>query len=130
MKESKNIKNKWVHLRLSEADYQQIQRQFSKAKDRKLSTYLRKVLLGGPVTVTYHNQSLEDIVTVLTKLQNDLNGLTNNYNQAVHKLHTLQQFPEYGAWVLTYERDRKKLLEDIAEVKVYIRKTAEKWLQS
>jgi hypothetical protein len=130
MKERDNNKGRRLYIRVSEAEYGQIQTQFSKTTDRKLSGYARKILLGKPVTIIYHNQSLEDIVMVLTKLQSDLNGIANNYNQAVHKLHALEQIPEYGSWILTYERDRKKMLEDISEIKVFIRKTAGQWLQS
>jgi hypothetical protein len=130
MKENKKLKDKWLHIRIDDTEQKQIQGLFSRSKDRKLSGYLRKVILQKPVNITYHNQSLEDIVTVLTRLQNDLNGIANNYNQAVHKLHTLRDIPEYGVWLITYEQDRKKLLGEIAEIKAYIRKTAELWLQS
>lgn len=129
MKERDN-KGRRLYIRVSEAEYQYIQTQFSRTADRKLSSYTRKMLLGKPVTIIYHNQSLEDIVTILTKLQNDLNGVANNYNQAVHKLHALEQLSQYGAWILTYEEGRKRLLEDITEIKVFIRKTAGQWLQS
>jgi len=130
MKENKKLKDKWLHIRIDQIEREQIQSLFARSKDRKLSGYLRKVILQKPVVFTYRNQSLEDIVTVMTRLQNDLNGLVNNYNQAVHKLHTLRDIPEYAIWLITYEHDRKKLLEDIAEIKSYIRKTAALWLQS
>jgi hypothetical protein len=130
MKENKKVKDKWLHIRIDDTEQRQIQGLFTRSKDRKLSGYLRKVILQKPVTVIYHNQSLDDIVTVLTRLQNDLNGLANNYNQAVHKLHTLRDVPEYALWLITYEHDRKKLLDDVAEIKSYIRKTAALWLQS
>jgi hypothetical protein len=130
MKENKKVKDKWLHIRIDEVERKQIQNLFARSKDRKLSSYLRKVILQKPVVVTYHNQSLEDVITVLTRLQNDLNGFANNYNQAVHKLHTLRDTPEYITWLITYDLDRKELLEDVNEIKSYIRKTAELWLQS
>lgn len=76
------------------------------------------------------NQSLDDITAVLFKLRKDLNGAANNFNQAVHELHTLSKISEFKAWLMTYQSDKNSLLEKIEVIKNYIDKTAEKWLQS
>lgn len=76
------------------------------------------------------NQSLQDIMAELSALRKDLNGVANNFNQAVHKLHTLDHVSQFKGWLLTYDMERRKLLKDIEQIKVYINRTAEKWLQS
>lgn len=130
MKEGKNNRDKWLHLRLTQKEYEQLHSQFSRTTCKKLSDYSRNILLGRPMITATKNQSLDDITTVLFKLRKDLNGVANNFNQAVHTLHTLSKISAFNAWLMTYESDKKFLLEKIEIIKNYIDKTAEKWLQS
>ncbi|MNJ95343.1 hypothetical protein D3C87_130530 [compost metagenome] len=129
MEKKKNIKNKWLHVRLDEDEHRQLMDQFAKTTERKLGRYARKVLLGNPVVSIYRNQSLDDIIVILTKLQKDLNGVANNYNQMVHKLHISDTKGELKAWVNLYEKDRQPLFDNIQLIKDYISKTGEKWLR-
>lgn len=129
MEKGKNIKNKWLHVRLSEEEYAQLQKQFSKTTEKKLSTYARKILLGKPMIAGVRNLSFQDIVTVLFKLRTDLSGIANNFNQMVHKLHTLERSSEFRAWLERYDREHKKLMEMVEEIRSYIHKTAAQWLQ-
>lgn len=55
-KESK--RTSWVHIRLTPAEASNINARFRKTPYKDLSTYLRKVLLGKPVTVVARNRSL------------------------------------------------------------------------
>lgn len=130
MKEEKNNRNKWLHLRLTQKEYEHIHAQCSRTTCEKLSDYARNMLFGKPMIAGCKNQSLDDITAVLFKLRKDLNGAANNFNQAVHELHTLSKISEFKAWLMTYESDKKSLLEKIEIIKNYIDKTAEKWLQS
>jgi uncharacterized protein YutE (UPF0331/DUF86 family) len=63
------------------------------------------------------------------KLRNELNSLGNNFNQAVKKLHTLQQIAEFRNWIIVFELDKKILFNKVDEIKNNIQKIAEKWLQ-
>ena len=63
-------------------------------------------------------------------LRNELHAIGNNYNQAVKKLHTLQQIPEFKNWIITNELQQKILLNKVEEIKKQIQLIAEKWLQS
>lgn len=130
MNEEKNNRNKWLHLRLTQKEYEQIHAQCSRTTCKKLSDYARNMLLGKPMIMATKNQSLDDITAVLFNLRKDLNGAANNFNQAVHELHTLSKISEFKAWLMTYESDKKSLLEKVEIIKNYIDKTAEKWLQS
>jgi methyl-accepting chemotaxis protein len=124
-----NNRTKWLHLRLKPDEYEKLYKEFSKTTCRKLSEYSRKILLGKPIIATHRNQSIDDLMTEAIKLRNELNGLGNNFNQAVKKLHTLQQIPEFRNWITTYETDRKTVLNKVEEIKNNIQKIAEKWLQ-
>lgn len=129
MSEQNNNRTKWLHLRLKPEEYAKIHKQFSKTTCRKISDYSRKILLDKPVTATYRNQSLDDFMAEMMQLRNELTSIGNNFNQAVKKLHTLQQIAEFKAWIITYELEKQTLLNKVDEIKNCINKIADKWLQ-
>lgn len=129
MSEQNNNRTKWLHLRLKPEEYTKLQKQFKKTTCRKLSDYARKILLGKPVVATYRNQSLDDFMSEMIQLRGELNSIGNNVNQAVKKLHTLQQIPEFRSWIITYELEKETLSNKVEEIKNRINKIAEQWLQ-
>ena len=129
MSEQNNNRSRWLHLRLTPDEFEKIHRQFSKTTCRKLSDYARKILLGKPLIATTRNQSLDDFMAEAIKLRNDLNGIGNNFNQAVKKLHTLNQISEFRHWIITYEIEKQILFNKMDEIKNHIKKIGEKWLQ-
>lgn len=129
MSEQNNNRTKWLHLRLKPEEYAKIHKQFSKTTCRKISDYSRKILLDKPITATYRNQSLDDFMTEVMQLRSELNSIGNNFNQAVKKLHTLQQIAEFRSWIISYELEKQTLLNKIEEIKNRINKIADQWLQ-
>lgn len=130
MKDEKKNRNRWLHLRLSEQEYKILQKYFAESLCPKLSDFARKNLLQKPVVLKYRNQSLDDLISELTRLRTDLNRIGNNFNQAVKKLHLHSQISDLKMWILGFEIDKKKLFDSIEEIKLTIRNIAEKWLQS
>lgn len=128
MEEKKILKDKWLHIRLDTKEHAALLKQYKHTTEPHLSKYARNILLGKPMIKAVRNESFQEIIVTLTRLQKDLNGLTNNYNQMVHKLHTLRKVPEFVVWVATYEKERLKLFESIAVMRDYISQSAEKWL--
>ncbi len=63
------------------------------------------------------------------KLRKKLNGIRNNFNKALKKLHTMHQIAEFRSWIITYELEKKILLNKVDEIKIHIQRVAEKWLQ-
>src|SRR5690348_10966657 len=99
MEDAKVNRTKLITLRLTTAEYQLLHSRFKATTCRKLSDYLRKVLLTGKVTVLTRNQSLDDFMTEMIELRNQLSAIGNNFNQAVHKLHNLEKIPEFRQWI-------------------------------
>lgn len=130
MKENKNNRNKWLHLRLTEEEYKQLQYQFSKTTERKISAYSRNILMGKPMIKGVRNLTAEALMQEFAQLRKDLNGIANNYNQAVHQLHLIRKKEQYKPWLETYETGRRKLLHDVERIKDFINKAASLWLQS
>lgn len=130
MEEENKNRTRWLHLRLTSAEYEILQKQFNKSTCRKLSDYARKNLLQKPVVSKYRNESLDELMSELIMLRKDLNGIGNNFNQAVKKLHTLVQISEFKHWIMVYEIEKKVLFNSINQIKKYIENLSEKWLQS
>jgi hypothetical protein len=119
-----------IGLRLTPEEYTKIERKWKASTCRKLSDYIRKHLFDKPIVTTYRNQSLDDFMEETIVLRNELNAIGNNINQAVKKLHTLQQIPEFRNWIIGYDLDKKILFNKVEEIKKHIQKITDKWLRS
>lgn len=129
MEQEKTNRTRIIGLRLTPKEYEKIEQKWKASTCRKLSDYVRRIIFGKPIVATYRNKTLDDYMAESIKLRNELNGIGNNFNQAVKKLHTLHQISEFRDWLVTYELERKTLLNKVDEVKNHIQKVGEKWLQ-
>jgi hypothetical protein len=121
---------KELKIRLTPAEYDRLQKKFSKTTCRNLSDYMRKVLLDKAVTVKMRNQSLDEFMTEMVRLRTELNAIGNNYNQMVKTLHSLEQIPEIKMLVTLNHSSRKLLLSKVEEIKLKIAQINDQWLQS
>lgn len=128
MKDTSGIKNRWLHVRLSEQEYKLLHKQFSKTTEQKISQYARNILLGNPMIAGHRNLSADQLVAEFSVLVKSLNGLANNLNQSVHKLHTFDGVPEIRTWLNLHEKDRKMLFDSMATIKEFIQENSSKWL--
>src|SRR5690606_30140958 len=126
MKEKTNIRDKWLHVRLNQEEYDQLKRSFERTTEQKLSAYARKILLGKPIIHGSTDRSVADVPAALVKLRLDLSGIGNNYNQAIHKLHTLDHLPAFKTWIRAHQQERKAMLERSESIRDYLGKTAVK----
>ena len=118
-----------IGLRLTPAEYAKIERKWKTSTSRKLSDYVRHSLFEKPVTSYYRNQSLDEFMAEMVLLRNELNHIGNNFNQAVKRLHTLNQISEFRSWLIAYEVEKKTLFNKVDEIKKHVQKIAESWLQ-
>ena len=130
MEKENSNRTRIVGLRFTPQEYAKLERKWKATTCRKLSDYIRKYLFNKTITTHYRNQSLDELMSEMIRLRGELHAIGNNFNQAVKKLHTLQQIPEFKSWIITSELDRKSLLNKVEEIKNSIQKIAEKWLQS
>ena len=129
MSEQKNNRNKWLHLRLSEAEYKKIQNGFSKSTKRKISDYVRSILLNKPITVYTRSKSIDDFISEMILLRSELNSIGNNFNQSVKRLHTLDEISEIKAWAILNEKSKEIFIKKVDEIKEKINQISDKWLQ-
>jgi len=125
----KEVRNKWLHIRLNETEYNTITDQWKKTTSKELSDYARKVLLKKPVLVRYRNQSADEILAEMIRLKNELHAIGNNFNQAVHKLHVLDTIPQIKIWLLVNENLKNSFLKKTDEIKVRMNEIYQLWLQ-
>ena len=127
--QTNNTIKTWISFRVKPQEYEQIHKHFSSTTCRKLSEYARKVLLNKPVIIKYRNQSADEFLSAMIPLKNELNYIGNNFNQAVKKLHTLNQISEFKTWLLNYEADKEILLKKVDEIKIKFSQIYAQWLQ-
>lgn len=120
-------RNRWLHLRLTESEYQQLQSEYSKASDSKVSDFARQKLFGKPITIVYRNRSFDDILEALAQVKRDLSAAGNNFNQVTKKLHTTDGADQVRHWLVTYELEKRQLLKEVEKAGAYIKKIAERW---
>lgn len=129
MEKRNSNRTRIIGLRLTPSEYAKIERKWKASTCRKLSDYVRRSLFDKPIVTTYRDASLDEFMLQMIQLRNELNAIGNNFNQAVKKLHILQQIPEFKSWLIRYELESKILFNKIDEVKKSIQKFAELWLR-
>ncbi|MEO6731361.1 MAG: plasmid mobilization relaxosome protein MobC [Ferruginibacter sp.] len=128
-KEEKEVRKHFVKTRMNDAELNQLTKLQQKTTEKDISSYLRKVSLQKPVTVKYRNQSADDFLKQMLELKKELNGIGNNFNQAVHKLHILDKIPEFRFWIQHYDGLQKSLVSKVEEIKLKVSQLYEQWLQ-
>jgi hypothetical protein len=128
MSENNVNRSKRVHVRFTDQEFEKIQAQFTRSTCRKLSEYVRRVLLNKPVTMNQRNQSLDDFMAQMIVLRNELNAIGNNYNQTVKRLHTLEDVGDIKTWLMINEAARKIIQNKITEIKEKIGQINDIWL--
>jgi hypothetical protein len=129
MNEKKTNRTRVVTLRLTTNEYEKMEAKFKTTTCRKLSDYMRYVLLEKRLTVFTRNKSMDDFMAELILLRNELNAIGNNLNQVVKKLHLIQAIPEYKTWFLINETVQASLLRKVEEIKSSINQFSDKWSQ-
>ena len=130
MKKQENEMRKiFIKIRMNDEELKQVKKKQEQTTERSLSEYMRKVSMEKPVTVKYRNQSADDFLKQMLELKKELNGLGNNFNQAVHKLHILDKIPEFRFWIQQYDGLQKSLVSKVEEIKLKVSQLYEQWLQ-
>ena len=128
MKEKSLIRKKWLTVRLNEVEEKKLLDYFQKSSSPALSEYARDVLLKNPVTIVYRNASADLWLEEMILLKKELNAIGNNFNQAVHKLHTLRDIQEVKIWAIQNEISKKEFFGTMHEIQSMMNEIYEQWL--
>ncbi len=129
MKEISQIRSKCLTVRFTEEERKKLDRLRGKAHAGSLSEYARDVLLGEPVIIKYRNQSADDFLEEMILLKKELNAIGNNFNQAVHRLHTLDHDAQIKAWAILNEASKEQFMKKVEEIRERMNRIYEQWLQ-
>lgn len=127
MEKQKSNRSRIIGIRLTPQELAKINGLFKETTSRKLSDYVRNVLLNGKVTIQTRDRSLDDCMAELIEARRQLQASGNNLNQAVKKLHTLKTSKEILEWLPVYERLVEDYFQKLDEIKMRINKLSEKW---
>jgi hypothetical protein len=119
---------KRVTIRFSPDEYDKIYKSYTRTTKRRLSDYFRFIMLDKPITVYTRNQSLDNFLTELVLLKNELRAVGNNLNQVVKKLNSMESFPEVRMWQLNHEKRIRDYMEKVNEINSRISQISEQWL--
>lgn len=127
-KRAEEVRRKFLKIRMSGNELQQLKQWKNKSDERTLSNYVRKVALQKPVVIKYRNESADDFLRSMLELKKDLNAIGNNFNQAVHKLHPLHTIPEFRLWIQQQEALEQSLLQKVSDIQKKVSQLYEQWL--
>jgi len=129
MREKKCARTKWLTLRLNEEEEKKLYKFYEKTTCRAISEYARNVLLQRPIHVRYRNQTADDFLAEMILLKKELNAIGNNFDQAVHKLHTLDHYQHIKAWAILNESHKQVFLKKVEEIQQKLSEIYELWSQ-
>lgn len=129
---SKIIKNrtKWMNTRLTPEEYKVIHTRLKNSMCRSMSEYSRTILLQKPVTFTYRDKSMNDMLEELIILRRELNYIGSNFNQAVYKLNSTMGMPEARLWQEAFTILKDQLGPCLREIKIKMNIYSELWSKS
>jgi len=129
MENENSNRTKRIIFRVSPEEYKKIEHKSKASTCASLSDYLRYCVFGKPVVTVYRNGSKDDYLAEMGRLRQELNAIGNNFNQAVKRLHTLHQLPEFRNWLMVFEVEKRTLYNKIDSIKEHIQKLSESWLR-
>jgi hypothetical protein len=118
-----------IALRMTSDEYGLLVGRWKRTTIKKLSEYIRRVLFGKELTVKTRNASLDEFMAEMLLLKKELNAIGVNFNQATHRLHTLDHLPQMQHWLISWEHDKERLFGQIEAIKIALGKVEEEWLQ-
>jgi len=124
-----NNRTRTVLCRLTATEYKLLEKMWKSSTSGKLSDYMRRKLFDKEIVTTYRNSSLDEFMGEMIQLRKELNGLANNFNQVVKKLHVLNQTQDLVRLLVSYQLEQKILMNKVDDVKKNINKMADIWLQ-
>ena len=116
MAKRKEKRAKWLHLRISQKEYDLLQEWTKRSTCRKSSEFIRDVLFQRPIRVFYRSKSADEFLSAALKLKSELSSIGNNFNQAVRKLHLLRTEAGLKEWVANMELEKEVVLKKMMEI--------------
>lgn len=118
-----------IMIRMNKTEHERLLVLRNRSIEKSNSTYIRKMALSEPIHIIYRNGSADIFLEEMLELKKELQAIGNNFNQAVHKLHTLDRIPEFRAWIADYGQYHQLFLKKMNEILVETNRIYLQWLQ-
>jgi hypothetical protein len=115
--------------RFKQTEYDQLNNRFRKSRFRKLSEYVRSVLLEKPVTVTYRDKAMDDVLEEMILLRQELNAIGNNLNQAMRSINGAHGDADTRLWMNLMSIIHSKVEPSVKQIKERMNEYADIWSQ-
>jgi hypothetical protein len=122
-------RTRWYNIRLKPDEYEMLENRFKKTRFRKLSEYMRSVLLDKPITVNYRDKAMDDVLEELVLLRRELNAIGNNLNQAVYQINAAHGSADIRLWANLLSVVNSKIEPSITQIKERMNQYADIWSQ-
>src|SRR6476661_2402363 len=109
MGDPKSVRDKWLHIRLNEREYETIMAYWQQTTSIKRSDYVRRVLLQKPVRVLYRNQSTDELLEQLLQLKAKLEKLENYFHETTQYLQNCPDTPEVKIGLAMHQKMEQPL---------------------
>jgi hypothetical protein len=127
MNENKKNRKHRIIFRVNDEELRIIEALYKSTTYKYFAGYARSILLKKPVTVKYRNQSADEILSSLILLKKEINHIGNNINQAVKKLHMLDENEKIRSWISIHESFADELNKKINELDQLTLQLNRKW---
>jgi hypothetical protein len=115
--------------RFKQTEYDQLNNRFKTSRFRKLSEYVRSILLDKPVTVYYRDIAMDDILEEMILLRQELNAIGNNLNQAMRSINAAHGNADTRLWTNLMSVIHSKVEPSVKEIKERMNEYADIWSQ-
>ena len=112
---------------MSEDEHQAAEALCRQTTCQSLSEYARKTVLGKPIIMKYHDESMDEFIDLVIELKDELKAIGNNFNQVVRRLHSLKTLPELQQWILVNEQEKTRIFRLIETISTNINEAKKLW---
>lgn len=129
MENEEENRERKITTRFKPAEFLLIDQRFRKTRFRKMSEYIRCVLLEKPLTIIYRDKSMDDMAEELALLRRELSAIGNNLNQAVRQINAAHGDADKRLWLSLMSIIGSKVDPAIAQIKDRMQNFSEIWSQ-
>ena len=127
MKPTPPFRKKWLTIRLTDAEYEQVSQLAAQTTCASVSEYARKCVFAKPVVMRYRNQSLDEFVSTMSHLKGALDTTLHQFTLSVQRLQTLRNLPDIHQWILLNEQEKTQVFQQIDAISQKINQAYELW---
>jgi len=110
-------------------EYRAIYRAFCNSGFITLGRYAKSVLLKKPVAVFYRSKSLDELITTMNQIKNEMRSASEVFGDLKDRLHTMGPNSEMSSWGTILNKMYQIHLTKMEEIRVLMIKNYELCLQ-